>query len=103
MSLGAGLIDAAGTRHEMIGLLGLETSFAARKMQLGYRKAELLSDCVLGSKGAVVRGHEFHYATIIASPDEALFRMENADGEALSSGGSRRGTVTGSFFHLIDG
>ena len=103
MTLGAGLVDASGARHEMIGLLGLETSFAARKMQLGYRQAELLGDCLLGTKGSIVRGHEFHYATIIAAPDEPLFKLENADGEMLTSGGGRRGNATGSFFHYIDG
>ncbi len=103
MVLGAGLVDASGTRHDMTGLLGLETSFATRKMQLGYRKAELLADCVLGAKAHCVRGHEFHYATILAAPDEPLFRMEDADGKTLTSGGSRKGLVTGSFFHFIDG
>jgi len=102
MTLGAGLVDAEGRRHEMLGLLGLETSFASRKMQLGYRRAELLADCVLGRAGSTVRGHEFHYATILASPDAALVRMENADGERLEAGGSVRGRVTGSFFHYID-
>ena len=41
MVLGEGLTDAEGTRHEMTGLLGLETSFAKRRMHLGYRLAEL--------------------------------------------------------------
>lgn len=103
MVLGSGLVDAAGQRHEMLGLLGLETSFASRKMQLGYRKAELLSDCIIGKSGATVTGHEFHYATILTQTDEPLFRLQNADGDILPSGGSRRALATGSFFHLIDG
>ncbi|PPD01336.1 MAG: cobyrinic acid a,c-diamide synthase [Hyphomicrobium sp.] len=103
MVLGSGLVDAAGERHEMLGLLGLETSFASRKMQLGYRKAELISDCIVGRTGATVTGHEFHYATILAQPDEPLFRLQNADGDILPSGGSRRAHATGSFFHFIDG
>ena len=37
------LIDAKGERHEMTGLLGLETSFAKRRMHLGSRLAELIS------------------------------------------------------------
>ncbi|KDB02407.1 cobyrinic acid a,c-diamide synthase, partial [Defluviimonas sp. 20V17] len=41
MALGAGLVDADGTRHQMAGLLGLVTSFAKRKMHLGYRRARL--------------------------------------------------------------
>lgn len=102
MALGAGLVDAAGSRHEMLGLLGLETSFAVRKMTLGYRRAELLEGCLLGAPGDVLMGHEFHYAQVIAAPDAPLFRVRNSDGELLPNGGSRRGYATGSFFHYID-
>jgi cobyrinic acid a,c-diamide synthase len=103
MTLGTGLVDAQGGRHELVGLLGLETSFAVRTMNLGYRKAELLHTCTLGSAGDVLTGHEFHYASVLASPDEPLFSLQDSDGNALpKSGGSRRGLVTGSFFHLID-
>lgn len=37
MVLGDGLVDADGTRHPMAGLLRLETSFADRRLHLGYR------------------------------------------------------------------
>ncbi|KAG5719923.1 hypothetical protein E4T56_gene15575 [Termitomyces sp. T112] len=43
MVLGEGLIDKAGERHRMAGLLGLVTSHAKRKMHLGYRHADLLA------------------------------------------------------------
>ncbi len=102
MTLGAGLVDAEGERHEMLGLLGLETTFATRKMNLGYRRAELIESCPLGSRGDILRGHEFHYARVIASPDAPLFKLENSDGDILQDGGSRRGFATGSFFHFID-
>ncbi len=102
MALGQGLIDAKGERHEMLGLLGLETSFAARKLHLGYRRAELLHDCVLGPGGSSVGGHEFHYASVISEPDEKLFNLFDSEGAPVASGGSRRGHVTGSFFHFVD-
>jgi cobyrinic acid a,c-diamide synthase len=102
MALGAGLVDADGARHEMLGLLGLETSFASRKMNLGYRQAELLEHCPLGQPGDYLSGHEFHYAKVVASPDLPLFKVKNSDGEFMTDGGSRRGFATGSFFHFID-
>lgn len=102
MTLGAGLVDADGQRHEMVGLLGLETSYAARKLNLGYRKAELLEACPLGRPGNVLTGHEFHYASVISAPDAPLFKLRDSDGRPLPQGGSHRGLVTGSFFHLID-
>ena len=73
MVLGESLEDAAGQHHAMAGLLGHTTSFAKRKLHLGYRTARLLSDNVLGPKGAIVRGHEFHYASLTrAGGDDAL-------------------------------
>jgi cobyrinic acid a,c-diamide synthase len=102
MVLGEYLEDAAGKRHAMTGLLGHATSFAARKLHLGYRTARLLSDGVLGRSGAVVRGHEFHYASLIsAGRDEPFAQLADSDGRAVADGGGRRGNVTGTFFHAI--
>jgi cobyrinic acid a,c-diamide synthase len=101
MVLGQGLVDAGGTRHEMTGLLGLETSFATRRMHLGYRLAELTAEVPGHAAGERLRGHEFHYATILAQPDPALASVRDANGAQVTETGSRRGRVTGTFFHLI--
>jgi cobyrinic acid a,c-diamide synthase len=101
MVLGSGLVDAKGARHEMTGLLGLETSFEKRRMHLGYRLAELAADMPGHHPGAKLRGHEFHYATILAQPDPALAIVRDANGAEIAETGSRRGHVTGTFFHLI--
>jgi cobyrinic acid a,c-diamide synthase len=103
MVLGSGVEDADGHRHAMTGLLGLETSFKKRKLHLGYRRGCLLASSGLGEIGARVYGHEFHYASILASPDEPLVEATDALGTPMAEGGSRRGSVTGTFFHLIDG
>jgi cobyrinic acid a,c-diamide synthase len=95
MVLGAGLIDAAGQRHAMTGLLGHSTSFAHRKLHLGYRVAVL-------PDAARIRGHEFHYTTLADPGDDAPFAMLfDAAGTALGFAGGRRGHVSGSFFHII--
>ncbi|HEX9169084.1 MAG TPA: cobyrinic acid a,c-diamide synthase, partial [Roseiarcus sp.] len=102
MALGESLVDAAGAAHPMVGLLGVETSFAKRKMTLGYREARIASDCALGQKGALLRGHEFHYATIVASGgDDPFAFVRDVYGAPEAPSGSRRGRVTGSFFHVI--
>jgi cobyrinic acid a,c-diamide synthase len=103
MVLGQGLVDAAGTRHQMAGLLPLETSFAERRRQLGYRQLRLAASGPLGAAGAAFRGHEFHYATILAEGDgDALFAASDADGASLGRMGRLRGRVMGSFLHLLD-
>ena len=97
MAMGAGLVDAQGTRHEMAGLLGLETSYEKRRMHLGYRRAQPLA----GLYRQQLTGHEFHYATILSQPDAPLARVTDANGAAVAETGSHRGHATGTFFHLI--
>jgi len=102
MVLGQGLVDAQGVCHAMAGLLGHATSFAVRKLQLGYRTARILADGPLGSAGAIVRGHQFHYATILSSGnDEPFADILDGQGHALGKAGARHGHVTGTFFHAI--
>jgi len=101
MVLGAGLIDKQGTHHQMAGLLGLVTSYAQRKMHLGYRHACLLAPMAGFAAGAALRGHEFHYSTIIEQPDAPLAHITDAEGADVAEAGSFRGTVTGTFFHMI--
>ena len=102
MALGAALTDASGATHQMAGLLGVETSFAKRRMTLGYREATLDADSALGPAGARFRGHEFHYATIVSLGDDPPFAfVRDPYGSAPERSGSRRGRVTGRFFHAI--
>ncbi len=104
MVLGAGLVDGDGARHEMAGLLPLETSFAERRLHLGYRDVELAGDTALGPSGAAFRGHEFHYATAVREDGaNPLFACRDGNGEDLGPAGMVQGRVAGSFIHLIDG
>ena len=106
MAMGAGLVDARGARHEMAGLLGLVTSFSTRKMHLGYRVATLTAAANGYPAGARLRGHEFHYATIVDQPDQPLAQVTDATGAVVAETGSVMvfpggGRATGTFFHLI--
>ena len=103
MTLGEALIDADGVRHEMAGLLPVVTSFAERKLHLGYRQGTLLVDGPLGTAGRAFRGHEFHYATVVSEgAGESLFAVQDAACRNLGSQGRRQGSAFGSFLHLID-
>ncbi|KXV59305.1 cobyrinic acid a,c-diamide synthase [Acetobacter senegalensis] len=101
MVMGTSLIDAQGVSHRMVGLLGLETSFAKRRMHLGYRLATLTAPIPGYNAGQRLRGHEFHYASITSQPDNTLALAIDANGNAVPEAGSRRGLATGTFFHLI--
>lgn len=102
MVLGEELEDAEGRTHRMLGLLGHSTSFARRKMNLGYRQARILADCPVGLAGALIRGHEFHYAQVTRpGSDEPLVDIADGLGTPIGASGARRGHVTGTFFHAI--
>lgn len=96
MVLGEGLIDAAGTRHAMAGILPVTTTFASRKLHLGYRQLRG------GSWSSPLRGHEFHYSTIAhEGPAPRLFEAWDAAGNPLNPMGLRVGNVMGSYAHVI--
>lgn len=106
MAMGAALVDKDGTSHQMVGLLGLVTSYAQRKMHLGYRQAQLAHPIPGHGMGARLRGHEFHYSTILSQPDEPLATVRDASGAIVPETGSLRrfdggGMATGTYFHLI--
>ena len=98
MTLGNSLTDADGICHEMLGLLPLDTSFAKRKLHLGYRTLSATSGPFQGQYAA----HEFHYATTTHANGPALFSAKDAEGNSLGDVGLINGNTCGSFIHLIE-
>ena len=103
MTLGDALIDAEGASHTMLGLLPVTTSFFRPALQIGYRTMSLAADTPLGPAGARFRGQEFHYSAVSSeAATERLFQAADADGTPLGPAGLRRGSVFGSYLHVID-
>jgi len=103
MVLGDVLIGRRGRGRRMSGLLPVVTSFAQPGLHLGYRRAILMGATPLGAAGTRFRGHEFHYATVIRQETaDPLFSVVGTKKDNLAACGTRRGTVFGSFIHLID-
>ncbi|NOX41179.1 MAG: hypothetical protein GXP05_11910 [Alphaproteobacteria bacterium] len=82
----------------MAGLLRLETSFAARKLDLGYRHLRAVGGIWDGN----LNGHEFHYANTIKAQGAPLFKAKNTEGEALTDMDLCHASVSGSFAHVIE-
>ncbi len=100
MVLGRALIDADGVSHRMADLLGHVTTFAERKRHLGYRTLENAGHARFFSQR--LRGHEFHYSALAdAGRDPPLFRASDSRGVELGDYGGCRGTVMGSYAHVI--
>ncbi len=105
MVLGAGARGCRRARRTRCwACSGHATSFARRRLHLGYREARLLGAIGRSARRArVVRGHEFHYAVTIEPGSDAPLAALSGRGRARAraTAGGRRGRVSGSFFHAI--
>ncbi len=103
MLLGQALIDGDGQAHAMAGCLPLVASFAERRRHLGYRSMTLCADGPFGPCGTVLRGHEFHFASVVDEGEgPPLYQVADGAGRPLGTAGRRRGRFAGSFLHMID-
>ena len=105
MVLGETLTDADGTRHNMAGLLPLETSFAERRLHLGYRRLRGYDGQKARDIGVVGQftAHEFHYATTPARRGRTSVASRGRRRHRLAAHwGLVNGNVSGSFAHIID-
>ena len=87
----------------MLGLLGHATSFAKRKMNLGYRAgaaAGRLPARALPARRSAATNSTMR-RLIAAGDDEPLADIADGQGQPLGASGGRRGHVTGTFFHAI--
>ena len=98
MVLGTGITDASGNRFDMAGLLDVETSFANKKRHLGYRKFTPIEPFFWPGP---FLGHEFHYTNVISAAGTPLFTAYDANDQPLGAAGLRKGSVAGSYLHII--
>ncbi|MEM7060613.1 MAG: cobyrinate a,c-diamide synthase [Pseudomonadota bacterium] len=98
MVLGDGLVDADGDRHPMLGMLRLETSFADRRLHLGYRSIDIKD----GPWQGPAKAHEFHYATTLKAEGVPFAGGWDASGASLGPMGLSDARTMGSFAHIID-
>lgn len=102
MYLGESLQDLEGRRHAMTGCLPLQTRMLDRLRTLGYRQVETITATLLGDRGQVVRGHEFHYSEIIGGTEglETAYHLRPRSGEKRAREGYRCKNTLASYVHL---
>jgi cobyrinic acid a,c-diamide synthase len=88
--------------HRFVGVFPVLTRMLDRRKALGYREVELCADSILGEKGMVARGHEFHYSEISDMPEEIervyLVRRGNTE---IGTEGYRVRNCLASYIHLL--
>lgn len=84
-----------------VGVFPVRCRMLPRRKALGYRQVELTEYVIIGAKGTVVRGHEFHYSEIGTMPEEVerCYRVTRQR-VTLGAEGFRIRNCLASYIHL---
>ena len=102
MYLCRSLRDAEGKDWEMCGVFDAATEMHHRRVRLGYVQAATVADGLFGPAGTELRGHEFHWSSLVEKADtwETVFEVCGADGKNRRRVGIRKGNLWASYIHV---
>ncbi|MCL5283179.1 MAG: cobyrinate a,c-diamide synthase [Armatimonadetes bacterium] len=105
MYLAQQLETVDGRQHPMIGLLPTSTRMLNRLKALGYIEVTLNEASLWGEKGAVLRGHQYHYSELIGDPLlnpnwKTVYTLRWWHRNATECEGFQSGSVLASYVHL---
>lgn len=86
---------------DFVGIFPMRARMLPKRKALGYRQAELREETVIGGRGTVCRGHEFHYSETGPMPD-SIKRSYNVSrqGALLGTEGYSVQNCLASYLHL---
>jgi len=91
------------TFNRMAGVFPFDV-IMGKSPYLGYRKVELLQDCILGKKSHTLKGHEFHYSNIqfCEKFDEVskVFKVSDQYDSELFQEGYRLKNTIATYIHI---
>ena len=97
------------TNFSMVGCFPFSVEMSTKLRSLGYREITLLKDSLIGRKGDVLRGHEFHYSSLISEGFDKSFKDNNVkniyevtqrNGKKLELSGFLKNNTLGSYLHI---
>jgi cobyrinic acid a,c-diamide synthase len=95
------LTTADGVAHSMAGIFPFAMEMTGRLQQFGYVTVELTDDCLLGTRGTVIRGHSFHYSRMVDAPGaDTHYRVHYSLSDKQENEGYGVGNVLASYIHL---
>ncbi len=98
--------------HPMTSCFDFSVQMSKRLRSLGYREITLTMDTIIGKKGAVIRGHEFHYSALEdknsqkekdtkdKDPVENVYHVTSRAGQDISLKGFQKNQTLGSYMHV---
>ncbi|WP_299454406.1 cobyrinate a,c-diamide synthase [uncultured Microscilla sp.] len=96
MYLGKSIIDETGKTFKMTGVFDFSTSMLPKKLKMGYRRIYM--------NGTELKGHEFHYSTIINDENiTTIGRIGNARNQKVDSQLYKYKNVLASYIHFYLG
>ena len=99
--LSQSLATTDGSTHTMAGVLPFHFAMTPRLVNFGYVTIKLTQDCLLGSAGAELRGHSFHYSRMVAEPTAGTcYQVTYSLSRRVEAEGFRVGQVLASYIHL---
>jgi cobyrinic acid a,c-diamide synthase len=94
-------LNVDGWSYAMARVLPLSMEMTDGLVQFGYVTAEFTSDCLLGRKGTVVRGHSFHYSRIASQGEVGTsYHLQYSLSGKEELEGFQQGNVLASYIHL---
>ncbi len=97
-------------KFSMVGCFPFSVTASNKIRSLGYRKITLIKDTLIGKKGDVLRGHEFHYSFLDDFDDsdakskknfpERIYSVSGRKGQKLSLDGFQINNTLGSYLHI---
>ncbi|MCP3872125.1 MAG: cobyrinate a,c-diamide synthase [Desulfobacteraceae bacterium] len=104
MYLCRSITDHGGNLYKMSGCFPFDTKMLKGRKALGYREITLSKDTIIGGKGLVARGHEFHYSEIENKTDQhevkRSYSVSPRVGVNSLQEGYNKDNTLGSYVHL---
>ncbi len=88
--------------YTMSGCFDFKVQMSKKLRSLGYREITLTQDTIIGNKGDVLRGHEFHYSSLKKSQTivDNVYHVASRAGQDISLKGYQINNTLGSYLHI---
>lgn len=94
-------ITTTDSTYPMCGVFSTHCTMDKRFRALGYRQVTTAADSILGEKGTIARGHEFHYSFTEESGEyNSIYTVTDRKDQPTDTAGFYTNNTLGSYVHL---
>ena len=89
-------------KYPMTNCFNFRVQMSKRLRSLGYREITLKKDTIIGKKGEVLKGHEFHYSSLESQKNDIpdVYQVTSRAGQDLALKGYQVHNTLGSYLHV---